>query len=424
MSSETPITVKPLKVIGGGSALAHVDGETWMVSGALPGELVQASVQRRRRGIVEAQTIKVLSEIHPARDPAPCPDAATCGGCDWPHVEAFQGVRLKADAAADASRNQPVLRDRLRSAPINASPLAYRLRSRLHWDPATRALGFFGSRSRSVVPLSRCRIISDRLSGVLPGITERLADCCPSPVDVEWLEDLRGKTCVAALRPSARGPKIHRGWVPECSGIDGLLDGFHYLDKLGHLQNGWGSTGVTMDLPLPLWVPIGAFFQVNRHLVPWLFDRIAEFAGNDPLPTWDLHAGVGFLAAAALHAAKREIVAIEPFRPSARAASRNLPSASVHIGCTAEQYLKRAGPLPNHALVLIDPPRAGLSKQLRHQLISWRPQRILGLACDPATWARDTAELMAHDYDLTHLELIDLFPSTHHVEVLYALESR
>jgi tRNA/tmRNA/rRNA uracil-C5-methylase (TrmA/RlmC/RlmD family) len=183
-----------------------------------------------------------------------------------------------------------------------------------------------------------------------------------------------------------------------------------------------------MGLPVPLEVPVGSFFQVNRHLVPALFDRVGDLAGGDELPIWDLHAGVGFLAAAVTSArgpggSDAPLVLVEPYRGAARAAQRNLPGAAVAVGRTAEAHLDRHRQLPRAALVLADPPRSGFEPSLRTALARWRPRRLLMLACDPATWARDTAFLLEHSFDLVSVELFDLFPSTHHVEVVALLEA-
>ena len=179
-----------------------------------------------------------------------------------------------------------------------------------------------------------------------------------------------------------------------------------------------------MDLAIPLRAPAGAFFQVNRFLVPWLFQKACELIGTNPAPTWDLHAGVGFLASAAQFAAPRDLYLVEPYRPAARAARQNLPAAKVMVGQTAEDHVSGLKDLDRGALVITDPPRTGLSQELRKSLLSWRPKRHLMLACDVATWARDTAFFLDNGYDLVHLELVDLFPSTHHVEVIASLEAR
>jgi len=411
------------KLVGGGRGLGHHGGEAWFVAGALPGEEVVAEVTARRAGIIEAEALEVVGAANSARLDDPCPRSKRCGGCDWPHVDPEAGSVLKVAAAAEAARRFSRPAERLAAARIRSSPLAYRLRARLHWDPDQRTLGFYERRSWKVASITSCRVVSPRLMESLESLTAALTSACPAAVDMEWLEDLEGTKAVAALRPAADGPdEMEDDWVPGQEAASGIVDGFHVLSRSASPRVLWGVAAVTMKLPVALEVPIGSFFQGNRHLTPWLFDRVAELAGPRPVPTFDLHAGVGLLAAAArhataLHAAERELQLVEPHRPAARAARRNLPGARVAVGRTAEAFLNQARNPPRKALVLTDPPRAGMSSTLRKRLAGWHPERILTLACDPVTWARDTAFLMDNGYRLTHVELADLFPSTHHVEI-------
>jgi 23S rRNA (uracil1939-C5)-methyltransferase len=422
-SGDAPVVLAAGKLVGGGRALAHAGNETWLVAGALPGERVAAIPTSRRAGIVEARAVEMLGPGHPAREPAPCRHAPRCGGCDWPHVDPARGAELKAAAAAEAVRSSAALAERLRTAPVRSSPLAYRLRARLHWDPAARTLGFFEERSRRVSAIPGCRVVSNRLAQAIEPLERALAGRCPAAVDLEWLEDLEGGRAVAGLRSTGHSAApVRPGWLPPAEALSGVVAGMHTLSPAGEISSGWGDPGVVMALPISLFVPIGSFFQGNRHLAGWLFDRVVDLTGARSVPTWDLHAGVGFLAAAAWHAGARELHLIEPARPSARAAQRNLPGASVAIS-SAEAALARAGSLPAEALVLTDPPRAGMTPELRRRLAGWHPDRILMLACDPATWGRDTSYLLDRGYLLTHVELVDLFPSTHHVEILAVLES-
>ncbi len=415
--------VRAEKLIGGGRALAHHEGETWMVAGALPGELVSARATRRRAGIIEAETVAVTGSSHDDRDPDPCPHSDRCGGCDWPHILPEAAPRLKALAAADAARGQPVVAGLLAEARVKTSPLAYRLRARLHWDPFKRTLGFFEVRSQTVTPIPACRILSPDLMAALPLIVESLANRCPQPVDVEWLQGSAAGDAVAGVRSAKGGPqRIDPSWIPDRHEIDGHVSGFHSLDRDGEIRGGWGATAVTFDLPIRLTVPLGSFFQGNRHLIGALFNRVAELSENDGKPIYDLHAGVGFLAAAALSAGPRAAFLVEPNRVAARAAAMNLPAARVAVGRTAEQVVAMADTLPENALVITDPPRTGLTRALRRDLAAWRPHRILMLGCDPATWARDAGFLLDNGYRIRSVEFFDLFPSTHHVEILAVLE--
>jgi tRNA/tmRNA/rRNA uracil-C5-methylase (TrmA/RlmC/RlmD family) len=421
--SSTSVTLEIEKLVGGGAGLAHHEGETWLVHGSLPGEVVRAEAASRRAGVVHGRTIEVEDAPHPARSATPCPAHPGCG-CDWSHVDPERGAPLKAEVAAEAARTHPEVANRLRVAPVRPSAAGYRLRARLHWDPEAGRLGFYRPRTREVAAATGCRTLSPLLLRALAPLTRGLTAASPERVDVEWLESLDGDAAVVGLACERDGPRrLDAAWVPPAEEIADVVDGASLLTSGTGRGPGWGEDGVLMALPVPLWVPVGAFFQGNRHLVPWLFRRVADLAGPDQVPTWDLHGGVGLLAAAAWSAAPRPLVLAETSRRAARAATRNLPQARVAVGRTAEAALSRARSLPHDALVLLDPPRRGLSRRLRRQLLAWRPRRIISLGCDPATWARDTAELLAAGYALRQLELVDLFPSTHHVEVLALLET-
>jgi tRNA/tmRNA/rRNA uracil-C5-methylase (TrmA/RlmC/RlmD family) len=257
----------------------------------------------------------------------------------------------------------------------------------------------------------------------LPRLTRALTHSCPECVDLEWLEGTGEGDVVAALRPAkGESADIDPEWVPATTRIGSSLRGFHSLQRSGRRQSGWGAREVGIELPIPLRVPIGAFFQGNRHLIRPLFERVAELVGREPTPVYDLHAGVGFLAAAARYAADRPLTLVEPNTVAAHAARRNLPGSEVVVGSTAEDFVAGSPALARDATVITDPPRTGLSKELRERLAAWRPARILMLGCDPATWARDAGHLGIHGYRLQVIELFDLFPSTHHVEILALLE--
>ncbi len=411
--------VRAIKLIGGGRALAHHDGATWMIRSALPDERVLARPVRRRRGVIEARVDEVVGHRHPSRLDDPCPHAAICGGCDWPHVDTGSGARLKAQVAAEAAGRSGLLAERLRATPVVSSPPSYRIRCRLHWDPAEPALGFFGRRSWRVTRIPSCRILSPGLASRLAGLVDVLTDACPERLDVELLEG--SKSVVAALRPGPKGrSSVPAAWLPHPDRCPDIA-GFHRLTTAGRLMVGWGRTDVTMQLPIPLSVPIGGFFQCNRHLAEPLFRRVAELIGPGTEPVVDLHAGVGFLAAAAGFAGRSAITAVEPHNGAATAARRNLVDARV-VHTSAEEFLTDAGTRQGDGIAITDPPRSGLTARLRAQLLAWRPRRLVSLGCDPAAWSRDTRQLLSSGYRLTHLELFDLFPFTHHVEVVSVLE--
>jgi 23S rRNA (uracil1939-C5)-methyltransferase len=393
---------------GGGRGVARVDGRVCFVSGALPGEIVEAEVERRRASVVEARTVAVLSGSD-RRDPDPCPVAGRCGGCDLAHVrrDAVDGVLREVIGGALRHAN-PVLAAAVSSAEVVVSPMQWRLRARLHWDPVAQRLGFLGPRSHEVVDISPCRVVSPRLLASLPELEAALRATAKGGGDLIWLEDLASASAVAGWLGPGPAPR---------EGVAGLA-GCWRLDRYGlPLAGGWGLDHVVMALPVALRVPVGAFFQGNRFLVPKLFERVRTLvSGQRPERVVDLYGGVGFLAAAARAGGASELVVVEPSRVSARAAADNLADAAV-VNEEAESYL-RAPASAGGSLAIVDPPRSGLSAAARAALLEWRPASVLMLGCDAARFGRDAGALLAGGYHLELLEIWDLFAGSHHAEIL------
>ncbi len=394
------------EVGGGGWGIARRDGEVWLVGGALPGELVRAEAARRRAGIVEARTVEVL-QASPWRAQSPCPLLGSCGGCDMGHVaEAGRGEMVRA-VVRGALRHAPAeLAARLATARLErGNGEGYRLRVRLHWDAATGALGFRAVRSHRVVRIHPCRVVSARLRETMGELEQALGTARCGGGEVEWLESLNSSQAVLGLR-------LAEGGMLRCRGVEGA-----WRVSAGGRGAGWGATGVRMALPLPLFVPVGAFFQAHRELVPRLFQRVAELVRQSaPREVVDLYGGVGFLAAAARLGGAPGLTVVEANPDAARAARSNLPGAQV-VAASCEEFLGRHT-IPAHALAIVDPPRAGMSRLARERLLAHRPQQVVLLSCDAARFGRDAAALLTGGYELNELELWDMFPGTHHVEIL------
>lgn len=163
-----------------------------------------------------------------------------------------------------------------------------------------------------------------------------------------------------------------------------------------------------------------SFFQVNRLLLP----RLAELAigGATGLHAWDLYAGAGLFSLPLAQQFQR-VTAVEAGR-SAADLRTNATNAGASIDVLSEQteiFLKKAGAAPD--FVLADPPRAGLGRTVTDRLTQLRPGKLVIVACDPATLARDLSALLPV-YDLTALTLVDLFPQTFHMETIARLELR
>jgi len=384
----------------GGKGVARVGEQVYLVAGALPGERVEAQLVGRRRGVVEASARTILRPS-PWREPDPCPLAGTrCGGCDFAHVAlGFRELAYKAELAGALRGGPEALTAAVREAPFHPSPWGYRLRGSLHWQPPL--LGFFAPRSHWVVSVEPCRVLSPGLVALLPVWAEALQQAGLPPGELRFLEDLAGEKRLVSFRGPA--PKS----LPPLPGVNG----FWWSGK-----RGYGERALELALPHPLQVPLGAFVQGNRFLLPRLWELVAQYVRERGVrKVLDLYGGVGFFAAAAKAGGAQEVTVVELSQLAAKTAGANLPDARVLP--VAAEVAVASGVLEGQEFVILDPPRGGLSPAVRHAVGEAKAESLLYVSCDPACLARDAKVLVGSGWQVVRAELFDLFAGTHHVEL-------
>jgi tRNA/tmRNA/rRNA uracil-C5-methylase (TrmA/RlmC/RlmD family) len=169
-------------------------------------------------------------------------------------------------------------------------------------------------------------------------------------------------------------------------------------------------------------VSTAGFWQVHREapgvLVTEVLDRVA---GADSVA--DLYAGAGLFSVPLADAGAR-VTMIESHPLAAKAARRNLhahPDATVIEGDVRRTLKSGIG---HHDVVVLDPPRSGVGHATIDALMEMHAPRLVYVACDPVALARDTGLLAERGYDLVDATAWDLFPMTHHMEVVATFERR
>jgi len=158
------------------------------------------------------------------------------------------------------------------------------------------------------------------------------------------------------------------------------------------------------------------FFQVNRHLLQTMLRLVENLAiGKSAI---DLYAGVGFFSVPLARVCER-VIAVEGSQISYEYAKRNVPANVELVHAPVEYWVER---MPRADFVFLDPPRSGAKGNVIDAIAEKTNERICFLACDPVTFARDAKRLLASGWRLSTLDLLDLFPNTHHVETLSSFE--
>jgi 23S rRNA (uracil1939-C5)-methyltransferase len=217
---------------------------------------------------------------------------------------------------------------------------------------------------------------------------------------------------------------ILRGKIPELQSLSAFTSIEDKEEEVrGPLVAQLGEAGLTYRVADQHYqVSAGAFFQVNRLLVP----RLAELVtgGRSGRLVWDLYAGVG-LFAKLLAQSFQKVVAVEAAPISGKDLSRNLSAPHEYVRATTQDFLRgqrKGSPVPD--LIVVDPPRAGLGKEIAATLAAVGSAEIVYVSCDPSTLGRDLSILLQSGYLLRKLHMVDLFPQTFHLESVAVLERR
>jgi len=163
-----------------------------------------------------------------------------------------------------------------------------------------------------------------------------------------------------------------------------------------------------------------AFFQVNRHLLGTMLHLVSGYAARvkNRRTAVDLYAGVGFFTVPIARLFDR-VTAVEGSPVSARYARMNVPRNARVIEAPVERQVAK---LAEADLFFLDPPRAGARREVISAVGQKAKEMIAYLSCDPVTFSRDASRLTASGWRLSTLDLLDLFPNTHHVETLSSFE--
>ena len=418
--------------------IARHDGKVVFVRGALPGEIVQAQVVRRKPRFDVAETTAVVRES-PARVVPACPHFGVCGGCAMQHMHARAQVSIKQRVLEDTLWHVGRLRPAQMLAPIVGPSFGYRYRARLSVRHVPRKggvlVGFHERGSSYVADMQQCEVLPPRVSALLVPL-RRLVESLSLRDRLPQIEVSLGEDRLALVL------RILQALLPEDESHLRAFAAHHDVDFW--LQTGGPDKiepfpparedGLHYALPeFGLRMPFRPtdFTQVNHAINAVLVNRAIGLL--DPQPherIADLFCGLGnFTLPIATRA--REVVGIEG---SASLVRRAQQGASEHglddrtrfdVANLFEIDAERWQALGAFDRVLVDPPREGA--QALAQVLSTaglaRPSRIVYVSCNPATLARDAALLVQEGgWTLKQAGVINMFPHTAHVESIAVFE--
>ena len=401
---EKLLRVRTVAPVYGGYALARAEGiGVLFVRGALPGEEVRVRLGERKRDYAFAGAVEILAPSPHRVDP-PCEVFGECGGCQLQHASYPYQLEMKREILREAFRRIASM-DVSPACATPGEPFGYRYRGQFKTDGA--GIGFYAGRSRRLVPVSRCPLMVDAINAALPSL-RNLGEIAP----VEEIHLATDGSRVIACLPGVRfDPRIVERAKETLAGIA-------FEDRT------WGEGTVVLPLDgLAYAVSPRGFFQANWRmnlaLIERLLSRIGDLHRGRVL---DLYAGAGNFA---LPLAGRcgEVVAVEGEPRSFADLRRNVRENGLGNVRAVRSRVESFRPDGRFDVVVLDPPRAGLSPKALSLVRRIAAGRVLYVSCNPSTLARDVRSL-SDRYDLSELSMHDFFPNTHHVEALALLTAR
>jgi len=434
--SDKSLLVQIDKLVHGSKGLAHDGSLAIFVEGVLPGESVRIQLERVKKGYAEGRLLEVVTPS-PHRTDAPCPVYGQCGGCQLQHASPTAQLELKRSILTETLVRLGGL-TAVDVPPFIASPKVYGYRHRARLAVVTpkgkaASLAYHEEGSHRLVPIAACPLLAPRLNEVIAHLNRALAG---SGALATVLQEVRLALSVTTgeLMIQYEAERCTRrqaeGWFERVrTGLAGLK-GQVLIAGRGLQQRRWvdGETALTEQVAgLRLRCSDRSFVQANWRLNETLVETVTDWTltGQDraPLRVLELYAGIGNFGLPLARGGA--LVTLVEANPAALADARYNARVN-HVGrCRfrqgpAEAILDASMP-DEYDLVLMDPPRTGLSKEALAGLLRLRPHRLVYLSCDPPTLARDLRAMREAGYRVTRLQGFDMFPQTMHIETLVEL---
>ncbi|MEA4966142.1 MAG: 23S rRNA (uracil(1939)-C(5))-methyltransferase RlmD [Oscillospiraceae bacterium] len=432
-----------------GEGVAHVDGMAVFVPHVIAGERCAIKIFKVGKTVAYGAAESIL-QASPHRVRPACPYFGACGGCAFWHMDYEEECRLKATRVQDAFERIGGIK--LGKIDILGGETTEEYRNKAQFPVALcdgkPEAGFFRQRTHELIPTAHCRIQS------------AAADAARQCV-VDWMRKYRvsvynetaqtglvrhiyvrnamatGEVLVCIVANGETLPHVEtltetlRQAVP---GLKTVVLGVH--KKPGNAVLGdrfvplYGD-GTIDDVLCGLHFRLSprSFYQVNRAQAERLYDKALALAELKPTDTaLDLYCGTGTITLCMARKAGSVIgvevvpAAVEDARENAaRNGIGNARFLCADAGQAAKQFAEEHIH-PN--VILVDPPRKGLSADVIEAMASMSPERIVYVSCDPATLARDLHLLEASGYRTAAAEAVDMFPRCAHVETCVLLSHK
>ena len=440
------------------------DGKTIIVSGAIPGDIVNARVKKAKSKYYEADAVEILTPS-PFRVEPECEHFGVCGGCKWQNMSYEKQLEFKQDEVVNNIKRIGGIED-FESIPILGGDEPYYYRNKMEFSFSNarwltseeiksgtdinqkNALGFHipGQWSK-ILDLKNCYLQEYPSNEIRLAIRNYAIE---NELDFFDLKSQDGFLRTLMLRQNSKGEWMiliqffKENEEQRIKLLNFILEQFPQITTLLYAINPKGNDSV-YDLDIKTYFGEGfifeemdglkfkigpkSFFQTNYKQALNLYRKTLEFADiNENQVVYDLYTGTGTIAQYIARHAK-QVIGIEAVPEAIDAAKENaklngLTNCIFYCGDMKEVFTEEfLAQHPKADVLITDPPRDGMHPKVVEQILKLSPNRIVYVSCNSATQARDLA-LMKDFYRVEKILPVDMFPQTHHVENIALLTKK
>ena len=451
------IELDVIDVAFGGKGLAKPEGFSIFVDGAVAGDRVRARISKKKKNYAEARVLEILE---PSKDrvEAPCAYSDYCGGCKWQYLDYDRQLAYKTQHVEEALGHIAGI-EGVTVHPALPSPKVFHYRNKMEFSCSDRrwlmphelndesieagfgiGLHVPGTFSK-VIDIDFCHIQAEAGNPILEFMRNAIKE---SDLPVYGLKSHEGFWRFVMLRHSVaddcwmvniitkeRNDGVLKPLAealmakfPEVScvvnNVTARKAGIAFGEYEVHLA---GDTHISDCLgPYRFKISANSFFQTNTRGAEALYGKVAEYANLSGDETvLDLYSGTGTIPIW-LSSHAKEILGIEIVESAVKDAKLNCEANGI-TNCKfllgdMKDVLPTIETIPD--VMIIDPPRAGMHKDVVARILEVMPERIVYVSCNPATMARDL-EMMKDAYQVEEVQPVDMFPHTFHIEAVARL---
>ena len=428
MNKNEEFTARCTGITDQGFGVFRHDGKTVFAAGLLPGEEARIRIIKLFKKYAIGKCVELLSKSDARTEPV-CALAGKCGGCS------FQQIRYEDQLKYKHAELEHLFRQvdpDIEVLPVLGMKDPFYYRNKAQFPIAVEdgkvISGFYRPRTNEILDMVECPIQSKEINKIFAWIKATLPASLAEPLRHLLIRSslktkeaqvvFIGKTDAGlkdyAQKLARQFPEIVSILFNENEGTDNVILGDHY-----HVL--YGRDFIMEDcLGLKVQLHFKSFFQVNPVQMEVLYTQALEMADLKPSDTViELYSGTGTIGMLAARQAG-SVIGVEIVEEAVKNARENARLNHLdNVEFICEDASKFAAENTSDAdVVIVDPPRKGMTEQGIADIVRLSPNRIVYISCNPRTLARDLQSFAKAGYKCQKVQPVDMFPQTAHVETV------